>query len=358
MLLHRMTSAHFLLLAGSVADPPPTPQICMVMRNPPFKPLLTALPLAALALAVLACARTASSSRPELTLHTLSYAGLERTYYLLDPAQALDPVPLVLSLHGGTGNGEQTCSQAGGIQGLTDREGFLVACPEGVENHWNDGRANDRNRAHVEDIDDVGFLRALIEQLSKSHNVDPDRIYVTGASNGGMMALRMACEANDVLAAAGAVIASLPADLDCEPEQPISILLMNGTEDPLVPWEGGQVRFFGRELGEVISTPQTVAFWVAANGCDPTARVEELPDLDPRDGTRIQVETYSGCEGDVSVVLYTVDGGGHTLPGGTQYVLKFVMGRVSRDLHAGEAIWQFFESAAEARCRSRVPCGT
>ncbi len=313
------------------------------MRNFPFKPLL-----AALALAALACARTGSgpsSSRPELTLHTLSHAGLERTYYLLDPTQAPDPVPLVLSLHGGAGNGQQTCSLAGGIQELADREGFLVACPEGVENHWNDGRANDLNRAHVEDIDDIGFLRALIEQLSKSHNVDPDRIYVTGASNGGMMSLRMACEASDVLAAVGAVIASLPADLDCEPEQPISILLMNGTEDPLMPWEGGQVHFFRQELGEVISTPETVAFWVAANGCDPTARMEELPDLDPRDGTRIQVETYSGCEGDASVVLYTVDGGGHTLPGGTQYVLKFVIGRVSRDLHAGEAIWQFFEGA-------------
>lgn len=286
---------------------------------------------------------SASSVDTELSSHTLTHDGFERTYYLLDPTESLDPVPLVLSLHGGAGYGKRTCSQAGGIQELADQEGFLVVCPEGVENHWNDGRADDSNRAHTEDIDDVGFLLALIDVLSNTYNVDQDRIFVTGASNGGMMSLRMACEASDVLAAVGAVIASLPADLSCEPEHPISILLMNGTEDPLVPFEGGQVHFFRRELGEVISTPDTVAFWVAVNGCDPTARMDKLPDLDPRDGTRIQLDTYSGCEGGVSVLLYTVDGGGHTLPGGAQYVLRFVIGRVSRDLHAGQTIWQFFE---------------
>ena len=78
----------------------------------------------------------------------------------------------------------------GGIQELAEREGFIVVCPEGIENNWNDGRVNERNRAHIEDIDDVGFLRALIQQLGMTHNVDPDRIYVTGASNGGMMSLR------------------------------------------------------------------------------------------------------------------------------------------------------------------------
>ena len=315
----------------------------MKPRSIYLTPLLTVF-----AVLATSCAMTGSgvsSVRSELSSHTLTHDGLKRTYYLLNSSETPDPVPLILSLHGGGGNGEHTCALAGGIQELAEREGFLVACPEGIENNWNDGRANDRNRAHIEDIDDVGFLRALIEQLGKTHNIDPDRIYVTGASNGGMMSLRMACEASDVIAAAGAVIASLPADLSCEPEHPIPILLMNGTEDPLVPFEGGQVHFFRRKLGEVISTPDTIAFWVAANGCDPTARTELLPDLDPRDGTRIQLDTYSGCDEGVSVVLFTVEGGGHTLPGGTQYVLEFVIGRVSRDLHAGEAIWQFFEAA-------------
>jgi len=315
----------------------------MKPRSVYLTPLLTVF-----ALLATGCAMTGSGVsrvKYELSTYTLTHAGLERTYFLLNSTESTNPVPLILSLHGGGGNGEQTCKQAAGIQELAEQEGFLVACPEGIENNWNDGRADNSNRAHEEDIDDVGFLRALITRLEQTHNVDPDRIYVTGASNGGMMALRMACEASDILAAAGALIASLPADLSCEPEHPIPILLMNGTKDPLVPFDGGQVHFFRREFGEVISTPDTIAFWAAANGCDPTPRTEQLPDLDPRDGTRIQLDTYSGCDEGVSVVLYTVEGGGHTLPGGTQYVLEFVIGRVSQDLHAGEAIWQFFEAA-------------
>ena len=310
--------------------------------------IAAAFAVVAIALSNLACARTgsgASRTAPDLRSHSLTHAGLERSYYLLDRTTSPDPSPLVLSLHGGGGNGLDTCLLIGGIQELAEREGFLVACPEGVENHWNDGRQNDRYRAHIDNIDDVRFLLALIERISNTHNVDPERIYVTGASNGGMMSLRMACEASEAISAAGVLIASLPAELECDPSTPISILLMNGTEDPLVPWEGGQVHFFRQELGEVISTPETVDFWVKANGCDPTAIGKELPDLDSQDGTRIRLDTYAGCNEDAAVVLYTVDGGGHTIPGGTQYVPRFIIGRVSQDLHAGATIWKFFENA-------------
>ena len=158
------------------------------------------------------------------------------------------------------------------------------------------------------------------------------------------MSLRMACEASEVIAGAGVMIASMPAKLDCAPTEPISVLIMNGTEDPLVPFEGGQVHFFRQELGEVNSTPDTVAFWLDANQCDPNPLVERLPDLDTEDGTQVQLDTYAGCDGDVSVLMYTIEGGGHTIPGGTQYVPKIVIGRVSHDIHAAEAIWDFFES--------------
>ena len=152
---------------------------------------------------------------------------------------------------------------------------------------------------------------------------------------------------------AAPVIASLPTDLDCQPDEPISILIMNGTEDPLVPWEGGQVHFLRKELGGAVSTPDMIAFWVEANGCDPTPTVERLPDLDPDDEILIQKDTYSDCLEDTQVVLYTVEGGGHTWPGGPQYAPKPFIGRVSRDLHAGEAIWTFFEDSA--RIPSELP---
>jgi polyhydroxybutyrate depolymerase len=274
----------------------------------------------------------------------MDYVGLQRTYRLIVPASydPAMPTPLVLALHGGGGSGEQMCTLPGGIQELAERDGFIVVCPDAVENHWNDGRGNQEYRSQAEDIDDVGFLLALIGRLSEDHNIDPARIYVTGASNGGMMTQRMACEASGAFAAAAVVIASQPENLDCEPVRPISILFMNGTDDPLMPYEGGEVHFYRQELGEVLSTQDAVSFWAGANGCDPAPETELLPDLDPEDGTRIRLDTYSGCDAGARVLLYTVQGGGHSWPGGSQYLPRSVIGRVSRDLHANEAIWGFF----------------
>ncbi len=293
-----------------------------------------------------ACTRAQSGST-DLPLNTLVYAGLERSYRLLvptsyDPAQ---PIPLVLALHGGGGDSAQMCNLAGGVQELAESEHFLVACPDGIENHWNDGRENQRYRSQAEDIDDVGFLLTLIDQLSGEYQLDPSRIYVTGASNGGMMTHRMACEASDTFAAAAIVIASKPSLTDCSPTNPISILIMNGTEDPLMPYEGGDVHFFGRRLGLVLSTETTVGMWVGFNDCELPPQSELLPDLDPQDGTRIQLDTYSGCAAGTEVWLYSVQGGGHTWPGGAQYVPRFVIGRVSHDLQSNQAIWAFFEGS-------------
>ncbi|MDF1500806.1 MAG: PHB depolymerase family esterase [Anaerolineales bacterium] len=276
----------------------------------------------------------------------MEFGGYERSYVLLTPA-AIDPdetYPLVLALHGGGGSGERMCSLKGGIQELAAQQDLIVACPSGIDKHWNDGRQTNRSRAHAEDIDDVGFLLELVSQLVGQHPVDPGRVYVTGMSNGGMMSLRMACEASAVFRAAAPVISSLPADLDCEPSNPISILIMNGTEDPLVPWEGGEVRAFLRPLGAVLSTPETVRYWVERNRCDPQAIAEWLPDRTMTDESRIEVARYMDCAEGASVALFTVHGAGHTWPGGSQYLPVFLIGATNGDIHAGQAIWDFFAS--------------
>ena len=302
--------------------------------------------LSTLLLAALACTRGGTPAPDEgvLSSGTIPHDGLERSYVTLVPTSYEDGerAPLVLALHGGGGDGERMCKLKGGVQELAEEGGFIVVCPDGVENHWNDGRELEKWRAHAEDIDDVGFLLSLIDIISDDYSIDPDRIFVTGMSNGGKMSLRLACEAADTFAAAAPVIASLPADLDCHPSEPISILVMNGMEDPLVPWEGGQVHFYRQELGEALSTPDTLAFWVSENGCDPTPVSEWLPDIDPEDKTRIKKEVYSECDAQTSVVLFSVEGGGHTWPGGSQYVPAMLIGRVSNDLHTGEEIWKFF----------------
>lgn len=293
-----------------------------------------------------------------LPSHSFEHDGLQRSYRLIVPAsyEPGQPAPLVLALHGGGGTGLQMCTLQGGIQELAEEERFLVVCPDAVENHWNDGRANQRYRSQAEDLDDVGFLLALIDRLSAEYSLDPARTYVTGASNGGMMTHRMACEASDRFAAAAIVIANKPARIDCSPARPISILVMNGTEDPLMPYQGGQVHFYQQQLGEVLSTDETVSLWAELNDCAPPPHSELLPDRAPFDGTRVRLVTHADCTEATQVLLYSIEGGGHTWPGGAQYAPRLVIGRVSRDLAANQVIWDFFASSTRlAVAQSATP---
>ena len=303
-----------------------------------------------LSASVSACSREITTRAGDLSRieGELDFGGLKREYVLLVPPDLTlaDSYALVLALHGGGGDARRMCSLRGGIQEFAADEKFFVLCPAGVDRHWNDGRAIDRWRAHADDIDDVGFLQNLVSLIIEQHPVDPSRVFVTGMSNGGKMSLRLACEQADIFRASAPVIASMPADLRCEPVEPISILIMNGTADPLVPWQGGHVMAFGRSLGAVWSTPRTMEFWVDQNHCDPEPERSHLPDSTPSDGSSIEIERYSNCQAGVQVTLFSVNGGGHTWPGGAQYLPEFLIGSTNRDAHAGELIWNFFEQVA------------
>ncbi|HPO86033.1 MAG TPA: PHB depolymerase family esterase [Candidatus Hydrogenedentes bacterium] len=283
--------------------------------------------------------------RKEVSHGAIEHDGLKRTFRFVLPTNTAHgkSLPLVLVLHGGFGTGEKM-AKLSGFDILARREGFIVVYPDGVNRHWNDGRGQHS------DADDVGFIRKLIDHFIGRFGADPTRVYVTGASNGGMMALRLACELSDKIAAVAPVIASMPEPLIgmCRPTHPMPVLIMNGEQDPLVPWNGGEVRFQRRKLGKVVSTPNTVSFWVRYNGCQSEPRVEFLPDLSPGDGTRIRVERYDGGREGSEVVLYAVEGGGHTWPGGPSYLPKWLIGKTSRDIQASEVIWDFFKK--HSRC--------
>lgn len=282
----------------------------------------------------------------EKTSGRIEFQGYEREYFLLSPKdiQQDDVYPLVLALHGGGGDGRRMCALKGGIQELAAWERYFVLCPSGLDRHWNDGRDIDRWRAHAENVDDVGFLLELISRISAQFPVDATRIFVTGMSNGGKMSLRLACEAPEVFRAAAALIASMPAALDCDPPASISIMIMNGTEDPLVPWEGGVVRALGQPLGIVLSTPETVSFWVVRNQCYLEPEISSLPDVEPSDQSWIEIARYSECMDSERVALYTVHGGGHAWPGGVQYLPRILIGRTNKDANTAYLIWEFFES--------------
>lgn len=268
--------------------------------------------------------------------------GVTRTFAVHMPAgrAPATPVPLVLAFHGGGGAGRSMVGLTG-FNRLSDRDGFIVAYPDARHRHWNDGRAT-----IVEKNDDVGFVAALIDLLERRYPIDRHRIFAAGISNGGMFTARLACEMADRIAAVAIVAATMPQDLAprCAPARPISVLQINGTEDPLMPYRGGTVgRVFGGGLGgRVLSVDETMALWARLDQCRPAAAPVALLPIAPSDGTKVRRIAYEGCAGKTDLVLYEIDGGGHAWPGGPQYFLRAVIGKASRQIDASAAITRFF----------------
>jgi len=275
----------------------------------------------------------------------LSFEGRTRSYLIhLPPAyQSGVSLPLVIALHGGGGTAAGM-EKLTGLSTVSDREGFILCYPQGVGKNWNDGRDVRDSKAARENINDVGFLLALIDQLIADYGADPHRIFMTGISNGGFMSYRMALEAADRLAAIAPVAANLAVDMPGKkPSQPISVLIINGDEDPLVPWQGGWIGF-GKKRGRCISALETLHYWQTNNGITPgTESAINLPEQNLKDGTKIQVLSSRNDKTDTEVNLYDMQGGGHTWPGGWQYLGVWLVGRTSHELNASQVIWEFFK---------------
>jgi polyhydroxybutyrate depolymerase len=292
--------------------------------------------------AILTAFATSSALGNETATRKFSFRGMEREYILSLPPKS-GPQPTLLILHGG-GMNARSAARTTGMETLIAREGLVAVYPNAYRREWNDGR--EARLAARGYSDDVGYLRALVAALVKEGIADPKRIYVTGASNGGMMSLRLICEAADVFAAAAPIIASLPADIakHCKPARAVPVLVINGTADPLVPYGGGGVGFAGRR-GNVLSTDATMARLRRFNGCTDEARTERLFDFDPADGSTVTVNSWTSCASGAPVVLYRVDGGGHRIPQRQKrnfQVIDRMLGRENHDFDAAEVIWAFF----------------
>ncbi len=154
------------------------------------------------------------------------------------------------------------------------------------------------------------------------------------------MSQRLAVELSDRIAGIAPVVGGMAPQLKdrFRPSAPVSVLVMNGTDDPLVPYQGGTV---ARNRGETISVAEIIKLWVAHNRCPDRPQTVLLPDKDPTDGTRVRRTTYAPCANRTAVVLYAIEGGGHTWPSGAQYLPRAVIGRTSRDIDAASVIWEF-----------------
>jgi len=275
--------------------------------------------------------------------------GLNRTYIIHLPASAKTMMPLVIVLHGGGGNGKNMVKLTNsGFNKLSDKKGFIVVYPDGIDKHWNDGRNESETgyETHEENTDDVGFISALIDDLTKKYNIDSKRVYITGMSNGAIMSYRLGCELSGKIAAIAPVAGNIPENLrNCKPSNPVAVLAINSDKDPLVPYNGGDITgpFGKKKIGKVLSAHESVMFWVKNNGCSTVPVVTDLPDNDTADGTRVQKQQFMNGRNDCEVILYTIRGGGHTWPGGNQYLGEWIVGKTCRDIIATEVIWEFFE---------------
>jgi polyhydroxybutyrate depolymerase len=271
---------------------------------------------------------------------SLVHGGLERTFLVHEPPlrHRSAPAPLVIALHGGGGRG-RGMEKLTGLSRLADREGFVVAYPDGIDGHWNDGRTTVDYQAQREAVDDVGFIAALIDQLVERLKVDRRRVYLTGMSNGALIAHRIALERPDRIAAIAPVEGTLLESLatSAPPPRPISVLIIKGLDAPLF-----------EKASKRMTASDTASYWAERDGCSATPTSTVLEDRDPDDGTRVRRIAYGQCSGGTEVVLYEIDGGGHTWPGGYQYYPEERIGRTSRDIDASDVMWEFFSRHAIA----------
>jgi polyhydroxybutyrate depolymerase len=284
---------------------------------------------------------------------TFSQDGVSRLYRVHIPASydRSRATPVVLAFHG-LGMNSMAMLAMSGLNGLSDRKGFIVVYGEGVNNRWNDGSGG---------ADDIGYVSSVLQRLSRVANVDTRRVYACGISNGGFFAQRLACNLPDKIAAIGVVASSMMAGSQMAGGTRMPAIFFLGTDDPLLPWGDGRNKALGKlgeslglgglgsidnpmaRMGGLMSVPEMVAFWTNINGCGGSPSVNAMPDTDHKDGTTVKKETY----GNGDVVVYVIDGGGHTWPGMIELKsFKDLCGVTSQDIDASELMWEFFERRA------------
>jgi polyhydroxybutyrate depolymerase len=242
---------------------------------------------------------------------------------------------VVFALHGGSASSGLAMHFKVDYTPVADREGFVVLYPSGTEG-WNNGVAH-KYTGGVNTSDDLGFFRAMFDTLIAEGVADAQRIYITGGSNGGVMTYKLLSEMADRIAGAGVAVTTLPVRVKTwpKPSRPVPILIMLGTADPMMPWNGTR----GQQ-----SAQDTIAYWKNVNGCTGEGVKREFPDKDPNDACRVRSERW---EGKAPVLFYTLEGHGHGFPMQKGFAVADT-GPKTRDISAPEEFWKFFQAVAQS----------
>jgi polyhydroxybutyrate depolymerase len=260
--------------------------------------------------------------------------GMSRTFvtYLPAVANKQQKMPLLISIHGGFGTGKRMMSSAD-FRPIADTAKFIIVCPDGLQRSWNDGR---KTRSNKKDVDDVKFIDYLITYCIKTYNADKSRVYVTGMSNGGFMASRLACELYKRIAAVACVASTMDKEVDYSPIHPMPLLYIHGTADPLVPYGGGEMTKGAKGL--IYGHTEILDKWAAVDGCNKMPVITNLPDK-AHDGTNAVKEVYKGDK--MNVTGYTIINAGHCWPDSKDHLPEFITGKPSDAIDACTVIWDF-----------------
>lgn len=267
----------------------------------------------------------------------LTEQGAVRTYYIYTPKSysSSRPMPLVLVFHGDDGSG-RSISNVSRFNELAEQKGFIVVYPDGIDHKWSLRKKGKRN------IDDISFVKNLINHLQQVRNIDKRRIYATGFSRGGILTQALTCQLSDQIAAFASVAGSLPMRLEqtCQPLLPVSILMINGTNDQSVHYQGDKKT----QKGALVSIPKVVNFRRDRNQC-PTYTANDVAFALNNQSSRDRVKTYSysGCSAGSEVLELAVVNGGHLWYGGTSSDKNINKFNNNLGLDSTQTIWNFFE---------------
>lgn len=260
---------------------------------------------------------------------SITHGGLQRDYILYVPEiySPDDPTPLVFNFHGYTSNAFEQLNY-GDFRPIADTAGFIIVHPQGTvdllgNTHFNVGWGTSQ-------INDIGFAGALIDSLSAMYNIDQDRVYSTGMSNGGFMSYYLACELSERIAAIASVTGSMNIThlANCSPSHPMPVMEIHGTADATVPYTGNII--FG-------TTPATIAYWVNYNNCESVPTILAIEDADTGDGCTAEHQIHADGDNGVTVEHYKIIDGQHTWPGSA-----FGGFGTNQDIDACKEIWRFF----------------
>jgi polyhydroxybutyrate depolymerase len=278
----------------------------------------------------------ALSAQSEEEFETLESRGYG--IYIPSRYDGSEDLPLVIALHG-FGDEWHNFSRFSGWMTIAEEYNFLVAFPNGYLRQWNDGGRGD----HYED--DVRMLQVMIERVARDYRINRERIYLTGFSNGGTMVYKAACEAPNVFAGIASVAGTMRYNQNCLDDLQLSVMMIHGTADSVVPFTGGDGRY---------SAPNSAAFWVRQNACE----TEAVPDYDESlFVNNVAAYRYENCAAGHQVLLYVIEDMPHTWPGAREYANgETPLARID----APRLIWNFFEASyrteqASAEATPEVP---